>query len=311
MTTLVDLALDSPTASPARKLQCSTAAVRLSFTWFGCRRSLTPAQKAEAAETFGAEGQFLSAGKKLVDTRHPAFRKVTAVRGRAVGFWRLLTLPYPESGIRLIRQDRIEEFDRELNSFRRELDAAVAELDDRYGELQTAARRRLGSLFNPADYPASLRPWFKIDWDFPSVEPPDYLMDLHPRLYEQEKARIAARFEEAVGLAEQAFVQEFRELVGHLCERIGGSDQKVFRNSAIGNLSEFFERFRSLNVRSNAELDQLVAQAQNVVRGVDPQDLRDDRQLRQLVSEQLAPVQTALDAMLVDRPRRRILRGAT
>lgn len=310
MTMLVDRVLDAPAVSPAHRLQTTTAAVRLSFTWFGCRKSLTPAQKAEAADAFGAEGQFLSAGKKLVDTRYPAFRKVTAVRGRAVGFWRSLTLPYPENGIRLIRQDRVEEFDRELNSFRGELDAAVAELDDRYGELQAAARRRLGSLFNPADYPASLRPWFKLDWDFPSVEPPDYLMDLHPRLYEQEKARIAARFEEAVGLAEQAFVQEFRELVGHLCERITG-DGKVFRNSAMSNMAEFFERFRSLNVRSNAELDQLVAQAQAVVRGVAPQDLRDDRQLRQIVAEQLSPVQTALDAMLVDRPRRRILRGAT
>lgn len=308
MTTLVEPAA-ARSSLPAHRLQTTTAAVRLSFTWFGCRRSLTPAQKAEAAETFGAEGQFFSAGKKLVDTRHPAFRKVTAIRGRAVGYWRSLTLPYPETGIRLIRQDRIEEFDRELTSFRRDLDAAVVELDDRYSELQSAARQRLGTLFNPADYPPSLRPWFKLDWDFPSVEPPDYLMELHPRLYEQEKARLAARFEEAVGLAEQAFLQEFRELVGHLCERIHGD--KVFRNSVVGNLTEFFERFRSLNVRSSDEFDQLVEQAQRVVRGLAPQDLRDDQVLRRLVAEQLEPVQSALDAMLVDRPRRRILRGAT
>ena len=39
------------------------AAMRLSFTWFGVRKSLTAAQRAEAAEAFGADGDVLSAGK--------------------------------------------------------------------------------------------------------------------------------------------------------------------------------------------------------------------------------------------------------
>ncbi len=45
------------------------AAVRVAFCWFGVRKTLTPEQKAQAADTFGAEGQYLSAGKKLLDTR--------------------------------------------------------------------------------------------------------------------------------------------------------------------------------------------------------------------------------------------------
>ncbi len=70
------------------------------------RKTLTPEQKSQAADTFGAEGEFLSAGKKLLDTRHPAFKAVTAVRGRMLSFWKGITLPYPEPGIRLIRQER-------------------------------------------------------------------------------------------------------------------------------------------------------------------------------------------------------------
>ena len=78
----------------------SMAAVRVSFTWFGVRKSLSAQQKAEAADAFGAEGNYLSAGKKLFDTSHPAFRAVTAVRNRATSLWRGLSLPYPEAGIR-------------------------------------------------------------------------------------------------------------------------------------------------------------------------------------------------------------------
>ena len=120
--------------------------------------------------------------------------------------------------------------------------------------MKVAAAERLGRLFNPGDYPETLVGLFDVSWDFPSVEPPDYLRELNPALYEAERARVAARFDEAVQLAEQAFLEEFAKLVGHLSERIGGVGEdgkpKVFRDSAIGNLGDFFERFRNLNVRS-------------------------------------------------------------
>ena len=53
-----------------------------------------------------------------------------------------------------------------------------------------------------------------------------------------------------------------------MTERITGANEdgtpKVFRDSAIDNLCDFFERFRSLNVRSNQQLDELVVQAQRL-----------------------------------------------
>ena len=68
--------------TPADRLRTTMAACRVQFTWFGTQKSLTAEQKARAAEAFDAEGQFLSAGKKLLDTRHAAFRAVTAIRTR-------------------------------------------------------------------------------------------------------------------------------------------------------------------------------------------------------------------------------------
>ena len=40
----------------------------------------------QAAEQFGAEGQYLSAAEKLLDTRHEAFQQVTALRGQIISF---------------------------------------------------------------------------------------------------------------------------------------------------------------------------------------------------------------------------------
>jgi hypothetical protein len=297
--------------SSAERLRTTMAAVRVSFRWLGIRKSLTNDQKSVAADVFGAEGAFLSAGKKLLDNRHPAFKTVTAVRNRAISYAKSVSLPYPEPGVRLIRQDRIEPFDAQMREFCDELDEAVRKLDDHYAELRQAARDRLGTLYNPADYPDSLMGMFAIEHDFPSVEAPDYLRQLTPQLYEQECQRVQQRFGEAVQLAEEAFIAELAKLLAHLTERLSGTEDgrpKIFRDSAVGNLTDFFERFRELNVRSNEQLDQLVADAQRVIRGVEPQALRDNEGLRQHVATEMSRVQSALDGLLVDRPRRNILR---
>jgi hypothetical protein len=201
-----------------------------------------------------------------------------------------------------------------MTDFRVELDDAVAGLDHLYSELKQAARERLGSLYNDDDYPETLVGLFAVAFDFPSVEPPDYPIQLAPVLYDQERARVAVRFEEAVRLAEEPFLAEFARLVAHLAERVSGTNNngtpKVFRDSAIGNLVEFFDRFRQLNVRSSEQLEELVAEAQRIVRHVEPQDLRDSAALRQRVAAELGRVERSFDDLLVDRLRRRILRQA-
>ena len=97
-------------AMPAEQLRTTMAAVRVSIQWLGIQKTLTREQKSEAADTFGAESTFLSAGKKLLDTSHPAFKVVTSIKGKIIGLWKAETLPFPEPGVRLIRQDRIDSF---------------------------------------------------------------------------------------------------------------------------------------------------------------------------------------------------------
>jgi hypothetical protein len=296
----------------AGRLRDGMTAVRVSFTWFGTRRTLTQQQKEQAAESFGAEGSFLSAGKKLLDTRHERFRAVTTVRNRIRSYTKGISLPYPEPGLRLIRRASLDAFTDQLAHCREELLTSVERLDEQFTELKHAARERLGSLYCEADYPPCLDGLFDVTWEFPSVEPPDYLRQLNPELYEQECRKVSARFEEAVQLAEQAFIDELSTLVSHLTERLSGSDDgkpKVFRDSAVGNLREFFERFQQLNVRSSEQLDELVERCRGAVSGVEPVHLRQDDSLRRRVASQLSGVQSVLDGLLVDRPRRRVIRS--
>jgi hypothetical protein len=302
------------TPAPAAKLRKDFRATRVQFTAMGTRKALTDDQREQIGQLFEADGAFVGASKKLVNTKHKAYRRVVKVRSRARSTWHDATLPYPEPGLRLLPEAKISWFDDQMRQCRSELDAAVADLDAAFEEMREEARERLGSLFDPADYPATLVGVFSVFWDFPSVEPPDYLLRLKPALYEQEQAKIAARFEEAVRLAEQAFTEEFGAAVEALCERLTGTNDdgkpKVFRDTAIGNLTDFFERFKGLNVGSNAELEALVEQARAAVAGTTPTALRDSGTLRAEIAAQLGQVGAALGGMMVDKPRRNINRKA-
>jgi len=57
--------------------------------------------------------------------------------------------------------------------------------------LASAVPSYTGTLYNPSDYPSSLAGLFGIEFDFPSVEPPSYLQQLNPALFEQECQRLS------------------------------------------------------------------------------------------------------------------------
>ena len=93
------------------------------------------------------------AGKKLIDTAHPAFKSVTAVRGKIGSLWKAVSLPYAGPGLRLIRQDRIERFNAEMQELRAELEEAVWRLDEHFSDLKSTTRQRLAGFITPAIIP--------------------------------------------------------------------------------------------------------------------------------------------------------------
>src|SRR5262245_30917677 len=94
MTTLSMPDISLQPDGPADGLRRMAAAVRVQFTWWGVHKTLTAQQKEEVSATYGADTQFLTAGKKLVDVRHEAFRRLTSLRTSIVKFWKGISLPY-------------------------------------------------------------------------------------------------------------------------------------------------------------------------------------------------------------------------
>ena len=70
-----------------------------------------------AAQAFDAEGPFLSAGKKLLDTGHTAFSAVTAVRDKIASTGKA-SAAVPRPGGPADRLDDVESFDRQMADYR-------------------------------------------------------------------------------------------------------------------------------------------------------------------------------------------------
>jgi len=179
----------------AQRLRTTMAAVKLAFTWLGVRKTLAPEQRTTAARAFHADRELLSATKLILDTKNPAYRAVAAVRSEASGYWRTVTLPFPEAGIRLLPQNSLGMFANTMQTYRERLQESARELAGQYDTIKSEAQRRLGTLFNASDYPNTLDGLFDLEVSYPTIEPPNYLMALHPDVYQAEQARVRERFE--------------------------------------------------------------------------------------------------------------------
>lgn len=294
----------------SERLRAEWQAVKLSFTKFGVRRAVKGASKDQMAHAVSADPDDVSAAKRLIDTKAEQHRNVSRVFSQAKNLWSQYTLPYPEPGIRLLKRSALGDFQTLMDGYVKQLTEAVEALNSVYPELREAARARLGDLYDPNDYPADLLGAFEIRWEFPSVDPPEYLKNENERIWQQERERANARLNEAVQMAEAAFAEEFRDLLGKLVDRMTpdqNGQAKRFGDGVVNNLAGFFERFDFLNVGSNAELESLIQRAKSVIEGKDADDLRNNANLRQEIRQQMAEIGKTVEGMLVDAPVRSFL----
>lgn len=310
---------------PQQKLRMEAAAVAVHFAWMGLRKALNPGQKAMAAGVFGADLDYMGASKKLVDTTLPQYRELTRIRKQAKALVESMTLPYVETGVRLCRKDRLDELFARIEEFRIDLADAVVRLEAVYPEWRERSRAKLGDsggLYDPSDYPDTLIGQFDLRIEAVNTEPPEWMKNLSPEIYEQQCKLIEEKFKAAATLAETALAEEFGKLLSHLTDRLSGQDEveetddegnvtlvkkpKTFKAASVENLIDFFDKFKALNLTGSAQLEELVEQAKGIVSGRSPKDLRDDTGMRNEIAAKLSAVGAALEGLLVDKPSRKI-----
>ena len=251
--TVSDIALD--TTNPAQRLRRTAAAVRVAL-----RREVGHPSRAHHPATEEEDGAAASAGhtvryefgKRLIDTRHEA---VPATDFGPYPYRQLLARHQsaPTSNPACAGADPPVRY-RKVSFTRWRASAtsctgAEELLNQVYDQVKADARRRLGRLYNPADYPEEIHDLFDVSWDFPSVEPPNYLMQVAPEVYAEERpARRCCASRKRCGWPSKPLPRSSNRLLSHLTERLGNGEGlatgRVFAAiPPVTNLTEFFRAF--------------------------------------------------------------------
>jgi len=295
-----------------KTLQEQAAGVGLSWTWLGIKKTLKGEEKEKAAELWDANPEVLSLSKKIINTKNEFYSVLTKIKSRVTNLWLESSLPWVETGVRLIRKENIQSFKDECDQSAERLHDAATLLTKNWEGIKQEAKKDLGDLFCEANYPTDPTSLFGFELTWPNLNPPEYLKTIDPALYEAEKARISAAFDKALELANEAYGNELYKLVTDMVARLRPNEdgtQKKIKSTSIDSMNEFFENFKKMKVTSSAELTKLIEDAQSIMCGVDSKTLKDSTN-RANVVKQFEDLGLLIETKLVPKQRRKLLLGS-
>lgn len=289
-----------------KELQAKTTGCRLSTYSLSCRRTMPKGAVGQVADLFSAEVSSIGGSRHVISRKHELVKPVYLAISKAKQLVAAYTYDYPEKGVRLIRLDRVEWLSGEIAKLQAELAEACKALDDGWADVKADAQERLGDLYDPGDYPDRPSEGYGLEISFPAIKPDDRLAQMHPELYAKEQARIQARFDEAILAAEAAATEQLAKMLSHLIERLApdeSGESKTLHESTVVNLKEFAERWKTLSIGSNDQLEALIREIEKAADGIDVKALRKaDGGARAKVAEQFEGLREKVDALVVTRP---------
>lgn len=185
------------------------------------------------------------------------------------------TLPWTDDGRRLLPSKLFMQYTQDMRKLKDTFNTRVREFVDGYPALVQAARQRLGTLYDPRDYPdvtkIALKFYVSID-----PEPVPSASDFRVDVGETEMARVRQEIEDAVRSRQEKAVHDLfgrvREVVGIMHERL--SDPKaVFRDSLVDNVKSLHGLIPALNLTDDPLLIQLHKEMEPLA-NVNPRTLR-------------------------------------
>lgn len=224
---------------------------------------------------------------------------------------RCLPSPLKGKGVYILPVRLIEPVLKYLDQAKKDRQPLIDKFCEFYEQRKREAQPKLGSGFIETDYPAldHVRSTFTFEVQVWTLETPGQLSAINKDLYQREVARMNNMWQEATRTVSGVLCAEMHKLTQHLSERLAnGIDgkKKIFRDSAITNLTEWLDLFSARNLSDDAELEKVVEKAKKLIKGVDPETIRDSEHLRIDLQKDFATMASDLDRLLVDRPLRAI-----
>jgi len=212
------------------------------------------------------------------------------------------TIPWSDSGIRLVPSAKFMELDAQMTQYETEFDKLVDDFIAVYPTLITAQAMALGSMFNRDEYPSAdeLRHKFSFRISYmPVPAAGDFRVDVGNEAQKELQEKLAKLSDERVEHAMADIKTRLKEHLDRMVDRLtvdivdGKEKPRTFHGSLIETAQELCSLCRDLNVTNDPVLEDARVALARAVDGVEADDLRKDLTRREAVKDKVASIRDA------------------
>ena len=268
--------------------------VQLSVSQWTARKYDKKATKevADANGTTTAVGRYNKSLLPMNDLLDNIHKKTTHIRQRYYDN----TLPWGIDGTQMLPTSNYLQFMSDFRKERDEWNILVRNFVDHYDTLKEDAKRILGGLYDPADYPSAvdIRQKFHMDMAVFPVPSADFRVSIASDELSRIQQDVERRVAEAQTNAMKDVWQRLFDRVKHMAEKLA-DPKAIFRDSMVENAREICALLPRLNFTDDPNLEALRQQVEaSLIKH--PEALRNDPDLRR---DTAAEARAIMDKMSV------------
>lgn len=222
--------------------------------------------------------------------------KLEAINKYAANFRNWLyseTLPWSNSGLRLIPTAKFFDFKTTLDKYKTEFEGLVSDFVTDYPTRIAAQAFKLGSMFDRSEYPDAndIAHKFRFSYCFsPVPEAGHFLVDLGEEMEKELRDEYEKAYEERVNSAMKDLWTRLKDSLDKIAERLTpdeGGKNKIFRDSLVDNVLDLCGMLRDLNVTNDVNLEKARREVEMLLSGVVADDLRKSEEIRKDVKHEV------------------------
>ena len=297
--------IPTPAVTPDINITDKTICISLEFGRIGNSKKVSTAEI-----EVNADSELIAVSKKLLKSKELA--AIVKHDAETAEWVKNRSVPSMfRRGVYLVKLEAVEQIENYLQERSPQRDDLIQAFLEVYDAQKGEAEQHLRDVYDPTDYPPRgvVASRFAFEWSWIAFNTPTKLKEISTGFWEMEKAKAAAKFENATENAKLLLRVQMKELVDHLVERMTpGEDGKrrIFKSTTLSNITEFLDTFSLRNITSDSEMEYLVTQAKSLLNGVDPETLRKSDVDAECLATGFGTVKKFLDDMVTTAGSRKI-----
>jgi hypothetical protein len=213
----------------------------------------------------------------------PKFEAITKFAGNARTTHYYQTMPWSDSGLRLLTTPLFFEYNKKMTEADAEFNRLVGEFINDYDNMIARAHGKLGNLFNPEDYPAldevADKYNFRLKYS-PVPEVGDFRVDVGQDAIKQLNESYANYYQEQINNAYKDVWQRTYDALKSMSDKLAGDNKQIFRDTLVTNVTGIVELLDKFNVTNDDTMRKAKLKITDTLRGITPDALREDDYLR-------------------------------